>query len=129
MPKISSVYTSRFIKSYELSKDTRTSAIIGGVTTEVFGNDFTDKLVAKLLLTDGAERDLVLNQNNAQRLAAAFGDNTDDWHGLDVILWVEDIDFRGETVASIKIGPAPPPMLPAPPKPPVKDELDDDIPF
>jgi hypothetical protein len=129
MPKISSMYKNRFIKNYELSKETRTPAIIANVTTEVFGNDFAEKLVVKLLLQDGAERNLPLNQNNAQRLAAAFGDDTDDWHGHDVELWVEDVAFRGETVASVKIGPAPPSALPAPPKPPVKDELDDEIPF
>jgi hypothetical protein len=99
----------------------------------MFGNDLAEKLVAKLLFTNGSERELVMNQTNSQRCAAAFGDDTDTWGGSEVLLWVEDINFRGDIVASIQMAPAPPPMLgapaPTPPAPPTSKELDDEIPF
>jgi hypothetical protein len=68
MPKISKIYNSRFIKAFELSKETKASAIIDTVTTEVFGNDFAEKLVARLIFADGSERELVMNQRNSQRM-------------------------------------------------------------
>jgi hypothetical protein len=126
MPKISTVYSSRFVKAYELSRETRFPATIDNIFETTFANDGVAKLVLKLTNGNGWDRDLVLNQGNAQRLAAALGDNTDEWPGAAVELWVEDVNFRGETVASVKIGPAPPVALPTPP---LKDELDDEVPF
>jgi hypothetical protein len=132
MPRISKVYSSRFVKSYELSYTDRRPAMIDKVTVEVFGNDFTEKLVSTVNDGNGWEKDLVLNQTNAQRLAAAFGDDTDQWVGQQVELWVTDVIYKGETMQSVQIGPMPPPALPAPPpppRPPLDKDLDDAIPF
>jgi hypothetical protein len=131
MPKISSVFKSRFVKAFELSYETRLPAKIDSIFEETFGSDLVPKVVLKVSDGNGWVRDLVLNQNNGRRLASAFGDNTDDWPGAAVELWVEDIDFDDKIVASVKIGPAPPAALPNPPepKPPLKKELDDDVPF
>lgn len=138
MAKISSIYPNRFLKPYELSKQKRTPALIERVTTEVFGNDFAEKLVVTLLSEDGSKRELVLNQTNARRLAAEFGDETDHWHGREVVLWTADINFRGDIIASVQIEPAPSPVPEAPkttPKTTPKmlgrgdQDLDDEIPF
>ena len=131
MPRISQTFRSRFVKNYELSYDTRFLAKILDVGEERFNNDAVDKLVLRLTGENGWIKDLVLNQNNAQRLAAALGDNTDDWQGAAVELWVEDIEFRGVPTASIKIGPASAAALPPPPDEPEEPPppLDDSIPF
>jgi hypothetical protein len=129
MAKVSRILSSRFVKSYELSYTDRRPAMIEKVTVEAFGNDFTEKLVATISDGNGWEKDLVLNQKNAQRLAASFGDDTDEWVGQQVELWVIDVVYQGDTVQSVQIGPAPPPALPASPKPTGPALPDDTIPF
>jgi hypothetical protein len=132
MPKVSRILASRFVKPYELSYTDRRSAMIDKVTVEMFGNDQVEKLVATVSDGDGWEKDLVLNQTNLQRLATAYGDDTDGWDGQLVELWVVDVVYHGDTVQSTQIGPAPPPALPAPPatpRLPLDKDLDDDIPF
>jgi hypothetical protein len=115
MAKVSRIHASRFVKAYELSYTDRRPAIIDGVTTEMFGINPVEKLVSSISDGYGWGKDMVLNQTNAQRLVSVFGDETDEWAGQPVELWVVDVDYNGSSVQSVQIGPAPPAIPPAPP--------------
>ena len=47
---------------------------------------------------------MVLNVTNLKRMGKALGDDTDDWTGNTVILYVDDgVEFAGETVGGLRI--------------------------
>lgn len=46
---------------------------------------------------------MVLNKTNANRLAEMFGNDTDGWLKKKVILHVEQTDFQGKTVPSVRV--------------------------
>jgi hypothetical protein len=50
------------------------------------------------------QKPMVLNVTNLKRLAKALGDDTDDWIGKQVILYVDpDIEFGGNVVGGLRI--------------------------
>jgi len=88
----------------------------------------------------GKEKGVVLNKTNASNIAAAYGDDTDDWQDAEVILFEAMVDFQGKTVPAIRV--RIPPRQPARERPqsvlaneapPVatarSPDLDDEIPF
>ncbi len=91
-----------------------------------------------VIFFQGKEKGVVLNKTNANNIAAAYGDDTDDWTGKEVILYGTMVDFQGRSVAAIRIRR---PMAADNPKPALKPmsatgrqsenpaPMDDDIPF
>jgi hypothetical protein len=59
-----------------------------------------------------------LNKTSAKTLASAFGDDTEDWRGREIVLFEAMVDFQGKTVATIWCMAAP-----------KAADLDDEIPF
>lgn len=51
----------------------------------------------------GKEKGVVLNKTNASNIAAAYGDDTDDWQDAEVILFEAMVDFQGKTVPAIRV--------------------------
>ncbi len=95
----------------------------------------------------GKEKRLGLNVTNARTIADAFGSETDNWIGGEIILFSMKVDFQGKMVDGIRIR-IPPPKAPgkvaiasnardravaemqtAPPVAAYDDGLDDSIPF
>jgi len=86
---------------------------------------------------------LVLNNTNAQLIASITGsDETDDWHGHQIVLYTDPtVTNRGKVVGGIRArapkkqpprtapaaAPAPAPARPAPA--PAAEDDDDDVPF
>jgi hypothetical protein len=60
-----------------------------------------------------------LNKTNSNTLAHKLGDDTDEWVGKSVQLYSEPVYFQGKTTDGLRVRP----MVP------VKQELDDEIPF
>jgi hypothetical protein len=74
---------------------------------------------------------LSLNATNSRVLARAFGYDSDDWIGKRIELALGEVEFKGQMQESIivrPISPAPAERK-APPAPPKRRELDDDIGF
>lgn len=58
----------------------------------------------KLVITfEGKKKALVCNKTNANRIAFAFGTNTDNWIGQQVTLFTDLVDFQGKAVEAIRI--------------------------
>src|SRR5215472_6859054 len=58
------------------------------------------------------EKRLLANITNARTIAKAFGDETDAWIGKTVILFVQMVDFKGDSVEAIRVR-----VPPVPPQP------------
>ena len=65
------------------------------------------------------ERPLVLNSTNIHAMEKACGsDDTDDWIGKEVVVYVDDnVSFGGELVGGLRIKKYKPPTTPVTPKP------------
>lgn len=129
MPSINDAFPSNYLKAADL-KGRQVPVKMDRAEFEMIGND--RKLI---LYFSGKEKGMVLNKTNASNIAAAYGDNTDDWRDQDVILFEAMVDFQGKTVPAIRV--KVPPRTPARTGKPAAAQgdprsdadMDDEIPF
>ena len=88
-----------------------------------------------VLFFAGKNKGVVLNKTNATNIAFAYGDETDDWLGKEVILYEAMVDFQGRSVPAIRIrAPQPKDRKPAlkvavNERPAADPAMDNEIPF
>lgn len=130
---ISEAFPSKYISAPDL-KDRNVRVRMAHVTTEKM-SDGNEKPV---LYFQGTEKGMVLNKTNATTIADAYGDNTDDWNGEEIILFPVMTDFGGKPTPAVRCRkptikdgtPKPVENKPAPPAAKsVKDMADDEVPF
>jgi hypothetical protein len=124
---------SRYLAAADIGNE-RQTAIVSAVTTELIGRDREEKLVLHLQDT----KPIVLNVTNIRNLSQ-LGADTDDWIGQHITIWAEATTYGGRPVQRLRCGPATAEAQPRRQRNvvglrgsnpnPVKDELDDDIPF
>ena len=89
----------------------------------------------KLVITfEGKKKALVCNKTNANRIAHAYGTNTDNWIGKELTLFTDLVDFQGKAVEAIrvrarKVAPQQPQTAPQRMAPQAEAMMDDEIPF
>ena len=60
------------------------------------------------------DKPFVLNTTNTKRLFKALGEDTDDWIGGSMILYVdENVEYAGEVTGGLRLKAIPPPPRPA----------------
>lgn len=139
--RISAAFPSDYLKAADLM-DRNVKVVISGVEMRDIGDDHKP-----VLFFQGKDRGLVLNKTNSNNIAIAYGDETDDWVGKEIILYPAMVDFQGRSVQAIRVrAPAlkdrqqPRPQLktvesedpgsaPALKRASVDPAMDDDIPF
>ncbi len=128
--KISAAFPSKYLKAADLN-EREIKLIMLTVELESIGDD--DK--KPVVYFTKAKKGLVLNKTNSKAIAAAYGDDTDEWAGKEIILFPMMVQFRDEMVESIRVklpkGPVPQPAQTRPQSeidPPPSD-LNDEIPF
>ena len=99
------------------------------------------------------QKGLILNKTNNRTLRGSFGDDTEKWAGKVFVVYPTQTDFGGKTVGALRVRIPPPKqattgattgngakatksvaakdgeVLPPEPKPPLADDLDDEINF
>jgi hypothetical protein len=94
---VSEAYPSKFLKATDLQgrehRDT-----IANVNFENVGDD--KKLVAYF---EGRSKGLVLNKTNARAVSKVYGDDSRNWAGKEIILHETVVDFRGDSVPTIRV--------------------------
>ena len=137
--KISSAFPSNYLKAADL-QDRNVMVKIDRVDMEKIGED--EKPVLYFV---GKTKGMVMNKTNASNIANVYGDDTDDWHGQEVVLFSAMVDFQGKSVEAIRVRAPQPkdrrredPISSGPINPPRRavggvsdnmDSLDDSIPF
>jgi hypothetical protein len=115
--RISAAFPSKYLKAADLQAK-QVTVVMSHVTMETIGDDERPVLYFK-----GKDKGLVLNKTNANTIADAFGDDTQDWRDGEIFLFETNVEFQGKTTAGIRC--RVPPRKPDP-KP---TEIDDEIPF
>ncbi len=97
--KVSEVFSGDYLKAEHLNGGEH-SVVIADVKVREFedGNKF-------LITFQGRKKGLVANKTNSNRIAAAYGDETEGWIGKEIILYPEEVTFQGKTMEAIRVRP------------------------
>jgi hypothetical protein len=109
MPKVSDTYSGQYLTAADqMPLGQRRRALIHQATQELVGQERKPLIVIGLVSARGAPwpKPAVLNKTNALQLAAAYGDDTDNWPGKPIEIWAENVQFQGRIVPGIKVLPA-----------------------
>ena len=101
--KISSAYPSRYVSAPDIPRGITVTVKISKVEMEnVAGTSDPDddKPVCYFL---GKSKGLALNKTNARALAEAFGDETDDWTGKTIGLYLVETEYKGRQTQGVRI--------------------------
>ena len=116
MPNVSKMFPGKFLKAADLDGKS-IKVTIAGLTEDEVGDSKGKKWILNFKDKD---RGLVLNVTNANMIAAHYGDESDNWSGKEVILYVEKVSYQGKIVDAIRV------RVESSPFPPAAEE---DIPF
>ena len=95
--KISAAFPSFYVKAADLN-DRNVKVVMDRVEMEDIGGDHKP-----ILYFQGKDKGLVLNKTNSNNIAAAYGDDTDDWAGRELVIYPAMTDFQGKTVPCIRV--------------------------
>lgn len=133
MARADQLYPSRYLKESDL-RGRDVTVTINRVDIIKIGDD--TKPVA---FFEGKEKGLVLNKTMFNTIAKVTGElDSDNWPGHKITLYPTETEFKGDTVACIRVRlrtneNGSKPKAPPPPPPPVDDryadEDDEEIPF
>ena len=123
--RASDLYPSKYLKAEDFDGDRLFT--IRSLVVEELGPERERKPV---LYFEGESRGLVCNKTNMAVIVKAYGDETENWRGRQVILYPLDVQFRNDVVRALRVRlppaasrqPAKPrPSAPAaPPAPPAR---------
>ena len=95
--RMSEEFPSKYLKADDLmGREVRVT--IARVEREKMGDDFKP-----VVYFNGKEKGVVLNKTNAFTIANAYGDETADWFGNDVILFSVMTEYGGKTAPAIRV--------------------------
>lgn len=131
--QISAAFPSEYLKAADLG-GRQVAVTIDRVEVRELGDDHKP-----VLFFQGKDKGVVLNKTNATAIAAAYGDETEQWSGRPIILFSTKVSYQGRMQDGIRVLiPAKPVAKAAPTKSAqalvVESEnpaegMDDDIPF
>jgi hypothetical protein len=133
---------SKYLNAGDLTEEKKLR--IKSVTVEMVRQDSGQKQRPVLWFTNH-KKGLVLNTTNNRTPRAALGDDMEKWVEKIIVVYPTHTDFAGKTVSALRVRIPPPKeaatgngskpkgsvqeVLPPEPKPPLADDLDDEIPF
>ena len=129
------IYGSRFLAATDLKGVTNVT--VDRIEYEQFTRPGEPTRTKAVAYFKGGKKGMVINKTNAANMAAAFGKPFSGWVGKRVTLRVEQTMFAGKPTRGLRIYPAnggsavPPPKAEEPPlsQPPLREEMDDEIPW
>jgi hypothetical protein len=96
---INSSFPSKYIKASEL-EDREWAMVMDRVEIEQMEQGGESKPV--LYFANG-KKGMVLNRTNSNVIAKAYGEETGGWCGKRIILFVMDVEFKGDTVPGLRV--------------------------
>lgn len=124
--RMSSAFPSEYLKAADLA-GRNVKVKMDRVEMKDIGGDHKP-----ILYFMGTDKGMVLNKTNANNIIHVYGDDTEEWHGKEIVLFEAQVDFQGKTVPAIRVRPPQPKdrVNGTPPsKPEPRPDMDDEIPF
>lgn len=95
--KVSEAFPSKYLSASDIPAENITLRMSNVETTEMEGK-------TKLVLSfERAKKSMILNKTNASNIAAAYGDDTDEWIGQEVVLFTTWVDYQGKSVEAVRV--------------------------
>ena len=98
--KIGSCFPSKYLKASDLPDGQDVRVVISDVTVDAMEQSADEKPVVHFA---GKQKGLVLNKTNSATIEAAYGDETENWAGKEVVLFGTSTSFRGKMVPCIRL--------------------------
>jgi len=115
-------YPSKYLKAADLNGEDLT-VVIKSLEDEQIGKD--KKIGHVLYFRGGKTKPLIVNVTNFDAIVSATGlDDSDDWEGKKITLFVDEVPFQGKMVDAIRVRGRPSKKAKAEPEPP-----EDTVPF
>ncbi len=125
--RLNDLFPSRYLKAADLH-GREVACVISHVATELMEGQHGREQKAVVNFR-GKEKGLVLNQVNANTIADAYGDETDDWSGCTIILYPTRTQFGSKMVDCVRIRVPVRTGAALPPTPIEEGDVADDTPF
>lgn len=117
--KISGRGESRYLSKEDIENPIRLT--MSRVTEEMVKGDRGDEHKYVLHFEERGVKAMILNVGNRKRLITGFGDETDDWRGKQIEVYVDpNVEMGGEVVGGIRVRP----VEKQAPKAPAKPQMD-----
>lgn len=97
------MFPSRWLSAKDFAEGETKTLTIRNVEIEVFEKDGEKKSKPILSFREKDMKELVLNKTNAQTIAAMHGDDTDDWLGKKITLYVTEVEGFGKLQPAIRV--------------------------
>lgn len=104
MMKSGEVYPSKYLKAEDLGDEEPTVTIEKVIMEELESKD-RGKQNKPVAYFKGLDKGMVLNKTNWSIIARAHGEESDDWTGKQIVLFVMDVEAFGEMVSAIRVKP------------------------
>ena len=103
--KAGSLIESKFLKKEDINDETGNLVTIDSLEQQNVGKDDGDEDLKWCMYFKEFKKPLVMNSTNIQLTTKALGtDETDDWVGKKIVLYVDDsVSFGGKIVGGIRI--------------------------
>jgi hypothetical protein len=99
---------SKYLKQSDLGADESVIVTVTKVEKVNAARDDADPEYKPAVLFKEFPKPMILNKTNIKRLARILGDDTDDWIGKTVTLYVDhEVEYGGETVGGLRVRPVP----------------------
>lgn len=127
MPKVSDMIVSKFLRKEDFEED-QVCTIRGVKLEDMPGDDGQQKWV---LYFKENQKGMALNVTTIRVLEKAFGDDSDQWIGKRVMVYVDpNVSFGGRVVGGLRLRtPKAKPAEQSQATPPADPDFDDDVPF
>lgn len=108
------MYPSKYLKADDVDEQGGdVPATIKGVRLEEMQDNEGAKEDKPVLYFNNVPKGMVLNKTNADRISAAYGDESDSWRGKPVVLYTEEVKAFGKTTNAIRLRVAKPKVVAA----------------
>lgn len=106
MMKAGDAFKATYLKAEDI-KGHKPTVTISDVQLEEIGQG-KDRNEKPVLYFKGKDKGMVINRTNWARIEEFLGsDESDDWIGLQIVLGVERVDFKGDRVDALRVIGAP----------------------
>ena len=126
--KLNDMMPSKYLKTGDIEKDTLVT--VKKLTKVNVARDDAEAEYKWTVTFEEFDKSIVLNKTNLVRLGKALGDDTDDWIGKSVVLYVDDnVQYGAEVVSGLRIRAVKHPAAAAKRVVRADGGPDDDVPF
>ncbi len=121
--KISNAFPSNYLRAADFEAPAKL------VMTKVEIEPVADGEHKPILYFQGKDKGMVLNKINSNTISDAYGDDTEDWMGKELVLYATTTDYQGKTVPCIRVRKPKPAGAARPAPKQSENPMEDEVPF